>query len=175
MSSGSDRQFLLSVFLMEAWDTLGEIERYVALASPVDVEQLLVLTHRLKGAAGLNGFPGVSALASVMEEIVEAAAAASADDRRTASASLEGLITELKTALDGIVASGAENTGALTATAAAHAPERGQRLGELARFFADNPDVLEYFGTETLEHLDAMTASLAALERDGASDAQGDG
>src|SRR5207244_13379217 len=53
-----DRQFLVSVFLMEAWDTLGEIEEHApALVADGRVEPLLVLTHRLTGAAALTGFP----------------------------------------------------------------------------------------------------------------------
>ena len=57
-----DRQFLLSVFLMEAWDTLAAVEQgLAALASGTDAdfETLLLVTHRLRGAAGLNGFPRV--------------------------------------------------------------------------------------------------------------------
>ncbi len=173
MTTGADRQFLLSVFLMEAWDTLGEIEEHAAaLEAEGRIEPLLVLTHRLKGASALNGFPGVSALASAMEEIVEGAGAAPAPDRRRAATALDELIANLKTALDAIAAGAEENTAALIATATAHVPERGPRLGELARFFAENPDVLEYFGPEATEHLDAMTASLLALERDGASEGE---
>jgi len=37
-----------------------------------------------------------------------------------------------------------------TPTPAAHVEE--PRLGELASFFAENPDVLEYFGPEAAEH-----------------------
>ena len=171
MTSGSDRQFLLSVFLMEAWDTLGEIEDHAAtIEAGGGIESLLVLTHRLKGAAGLNGFPGVSALASTMEKIVEGVAAAPVAGRREAVTALGELIADLKTTLDAIAAGGEENTEALVATATAHVPAPGPRLGELARFFAENPDVLEYFGPEATEHLDAMTASLLKLEREGAGE-----
>jgi len=173
VTTGADRQFLLSVFLMEAWDTLGEIEEHAAkLEAEGRIEPLLVLTHRLKGAAGLNGFPGVSALASAMEKIVEGAAVAPASDRAQAAATLEGLLADLKTTLDAIAAGGEENTAALIATATAHVPTQEPRLGELARFFSENPDVLEYFGPEAAEHLDAMTASLLKLERDGAGDGE---
>ena len=163
---------------MEAWDTLGEIEEHAAaLVGEGRFEPLFVLTHRLKGAAALNGFPGVSALASAMEAIVEKAAPASAVDRHQAAAALDDLLADLKGTLDAIASGGEEDTAALIATATAHAPAPdtpapGPRLGELARFFAENADVLEYFGPEAAEHLDAMTASLLALERAGASDGE---
>ena len=178
MNAVPDRQFLVSVFLMEAWDTLAEIEEHAAaLVADGRVEPLLVLTHRLKGAAALNGFSGVAALASAMEAIVEKAASAPAEDRHRAATTLDDLITNIKAALDAIAAGGDEDTAALIgrATSLAPAPEipaKGPRLGELARFFAENPDVLEYFGPEAAEHLDAMTASLLKLERAGASDGE---
>jgi chemosensory pili system protein ChpA (sensor histidine kinase/response regulator) len=173
-----ERQFLVSVFLMEAWDTLAEIEEHAAApATESSVERLLVLTHRLRGAAGLNGFSGVAALASAMEAIVEKAAPAPADERDRAAVAFEALIADLKAALDAIAAGGEEDTAALIATAttltpAPEVPAKGPRLDELARFFAENRDVLEYFGPEAAEHLDAMTASLLKLERAGASDGE---
>jgi len=71
-----DRQFLLSVFLMEAWDTLAAVEEGLATLrhcedpKPV-VEHLAVVTHRLRGSASLSGFPQVASLAAAMEEAVE--------------------------------------------------------------------------------------------------------
>ena len=178
MNAVPDRQFLVSVFLMEAWDTLGEIEEHApALVAEGRVEPLLVLTHRLRGAAALNGFPGVSAIASTMETIVQTSAPAPAAERLQAAAVLDDLIADLKVALDAIAAGGDEDTATLMATATTHTPTPAAhveepRLGELASFFAENPDVLEYFGPEAAEHLDAMTASLLKLERAGASDAE---
>src|SRR5262249_45780381 len=42
---------------------------------------------------------------------------------------------------------------------------------ELAAFFATDDDVLSYFGPEAAEHLEAMTAAILTLERDGAAEA----
>ena len=61
-----DRQFLLSVFLMEAWDTLAAVEDgLAALRHAQDptavIEHLAVVTHRLRGSAALSGFPQVAA------------------------------------------------------------------------------------------------------------------
>src|SRR5215831_7345227 len=54
---------------MEAWDTLAAIEEGLTTLqrSPdatAAVEQLAVLTHRLRGAAALSGFPQLAALAA---------------------------------------------------------------------------------------------------------------
>jgi chemosensory pili system protein ChpA (sensor histidine kinase/response regulator) len=184
-----DRQFLLSVFLMEAWDTLAAVEEGLAAlgrgAEPAAaLEPLVVVTHRLRGSAALSGFPQVSALAAAMEETVERAAAAALPDRH-ALAGLSDMVLSLKTALDVIGSTGAEDAEALAealdriASAAPPAPavpsvpvaETARRLEELDRFFSDQPDVLEYFVPEAVEHLESMAQSLIALEGDGATDA----
>ena len=56
----SDWEFLRGIFLMEAWETVAVLED--AKGSPVDALQ--VVTHRLKGAASLHGFPEVADVAS---------------------------------------------------------------------------------------------------------------
>jgi chemosensory pili system protein ChpA (sensor histidine kinase/response regulator) len=176
-----DRQFLLSVFLMEAWDTLAAVEDGLgALArtpgQATTLESLAVVTHRLRGSAALSGFPQVSALAAAMEETVVRAAAAPPHDRR-ALAALSDMVLALKTALDVIGATGAEDgeaiTEALDRIVPAAPPEPGtetaRRLEALDQFFASQSDVLEYFVPEAIEHLESMAQSLVALERDGAT------
>jgi chemosensory pili system protein ChpA (sensor histidine kinase/response regulator) len=176
-----DRQFLLSVFLMEAWDTLAAVEDGLTALGHVPreaatLENLAVVTHRLRGSAALSGFPQVSALATAMEETVERAAAAPDGDRR-ALAALSDMVLALKTALDVIGATGAEDgeaiAEALDRIVPAAPPEPGMdtawRLDELDRFFAGQSDVLEYFVPEAVEHLESMAQSLVALEGDGAT------
>jgi chemosensory pili system protein ChpA (sensor histidine kinase/response regulator) len=178
-----DREFLLSVFLMEAWDTLAAVEQgLAALASGADAsgETLRVVTHRLRGAAALNGFPRVSALAAIMESTVDRAAAAPLAERQHAAEQLGELLMVLHEALDTIGSTGAEDAAALDAAlvrcdappgVALDADPAGP-LAELDRFLLDNPDVLEYFVPEASEHLELMAQSLLALERDGASEAE---
>jgi chemosensory pili system protein ChpA (sensor histidine kinase/response regulator) len=176
-----DRQFLLSVFLMEAWDTLAAVEDGLtalghAPREAATLENLAVVTHRLRGSAALSGFPQVSALATAMEETVERAAAAPDSDRH-ALAALSDMVLTLKTALDVIGATGAEDgeaiAEALDRIVPAAPPEPGadtaRRLDELDRFFAGQSDVLEYFVPEAVEHLESMAQSLVALEGDGAT------
>ncbi len=176
-----DRQFLLSVFLMEAWDTLAAVEDGLAAlgrapGEATTLESLAVVTHRLRGSAALSGFPQVSALAAAMEETVDRAAAAPTHDRR-ALAALSDMVLALKTALDVIGATGAEDgeaiAGALDRIVPAAPPEPGtetvRRLEELDRFFASQSDVLEYFVPEAVEHLESMAQSLVVLEGGGAT------
>jgi chemosensory pili system protein ChpA (sensor histidine kinase/response regulator) len=176
-----DRQFLLSVFLMEAWDTLAAVEDGLtalghAPGEAATLEGLAVVTHRLRGSAALSGFPQVSALATAMEETVERVAAAPDQDRRGLAA-LSDMVLALKTALDVIGATGAEDGEAIAealdrivpATPREPGTDTARRLEELDRFFAGQADVLEYFVPEAVEHLESMAQSLVALESDGAT------
>ena len=180
-----DRQFLLSVFLMEAWDTLAAVEEGLATLrhcedpKPV-IEQLTVVTHRLRGSAALSGFPQVAGLAAAMEEAVERVAVTPPGGEHLSLGALGDMVFWLKTALDGIGETGVEDAEAIAESlaglvpAAAPAPtdETSQRLAELDRFFADQADVLEYFVPEAIEHLEAMAQSLIALEGEGSTESE---
>src|SRR5436309_4802200 len=169
---------------MEAWDTLAAVEDGLAALGrlsgmPAAVEHLVVVTHRLRGSAALSGFPQVAALAAAMEETVERTAASPAQDQR-ALAALSDLVLSLKTALDVIGVTGVEDGEAITealdrivpAAPAEPDTETTRRLTELDRFFTDQPDVLEYFVPEAVEHLESMAQSLVALEGDASIDAE---
>ena len=180
-----DRQFLLSVFLMEAWDTLAAVEdglatlRNAADPAPV-IEHLAVVTHRLRGSAALSGFPQVAGLAAAMEEAVERAAATPPGSDRRSLAALSDMVFWLKTALDGIGETGVEDAEAIAESLARLVPsapgaptdETSRRLAELDRFFSDQSDVLEYFVPEAIEHLESMAQSLIALEGQGATESE---
>jgi len=179
VAGGGDREFLLSVFLMEAWDTLATVEQ--RLGEPVTeagLDELRVVTHRLRGSSALNGFPQVSALAAEMESVVERLAAATGDAVDRERAALAGLAAALHRALDAIGATGREDGPAIVdalrgAPAEPRAPAVGGAptpLDELDAWLAASADVLEYFLPEATEHLDAMAGSLAALERGAGED-----
>src|SRR5262247_1477004 len=170
---------------MEAWDTLAAIEEGVTtLRSSPDstaaVEQLAVVTHRLRGAAALSGFPQLAGLAAVMEEAVERVAAAPGGAEPYSLTTLSDLLFALKTALDHIGETGVEDAEAIEELLAARAPstpqapvdETSRRLAELDRFFTEQHDVLEYFLPEAVEHLESMAQSLVALEGEGSSESE---
>src|SRR2546422_3567197 len=93
MEEPADKEFLRSIFLMEAWDTVAALEGASAtLARPGGQDALFVVTHRLKGAASLHGFPRITELAAELEEEL---AAQPLDTRALAT-----LVGHLKRALD---------------------------------------------------------------------------
>ena len=67
---------MLDSFLAEAWDTVSLLARAGPVLRGEDTrrpEALIVVTHRLRGSAGLYGFPEISRLGSLLERVFEAA------------------------------------------------------------------------------------------------------
>src|SRR5437899_10535681 len=96
MAEPAEQEFLRSIFLMEAWDTVAALDCAAAtLARPEGVDELFVVTHRLKGAASLHGFPKIAELAAELEE---ALAGRPPDTRK-----LGALVGHLKRELDAAV------------------------------------------------------------------------
>jgi chemosensory pili system protein ChpA (sensor histidine kinase/response regulator) len=114
MTRPDDAAFLLSVFAMEAWDTVATIEASLAevggptAPSVEDVAPLRIVAHRLKGAAGLHGFARVAARAGEMEVILEAAPWPGPGERVRAVGQLAARLSWIKEALDAITAGGQE-------------------------------------------------------------------
>jgi chemosensory pili system protein ChpA (sensor histidine kinase/response regulator) len=179
-----DPEFLRSIFLMEAWDTVATVEEGLSrLLEPaptgVTLAPLVVVAHRLKGAAGLHGFPVTAELAGFLETVLERLPVRG-DGVRVHGLVLD-LLAALKAVLDGIAATGGEDAAASETFVAAHpgafglgeprgSPSRGPgdtMLREVRDFFAEHADVLAYFGPEATEHLETITRSLLALEQAG--------
>ena len=185
MADRRERELLLGIFLMEAWDTAGVLEEglgvLVGPSAPTAeaLAPLVVSAHRLKGSAALHGFPGVSDLAAGTERLLERAPAASPEERARAAAFLDGLVVLLKEVFDAISAVGVEDAARIGEfkarypaffSSARHAvpvptPSPVSPLAtDLRRFFADGGEILEYFLPEATEHLEAMTSALLAIE-----------
>ena len=115
MAERRERELMLGIFLMEAWDTAGALEEGVDQLTGADaptaesLAPLVVLAHRLKGSAALYGFPGVSELAGAAERLLERVSASSRDERGRAAGFLIGLVGLLKEVFDGISAVGVED------------------------------------------------------------------
>src|SRR5437667_3601405 len=104
MAEPAEQEFLRSIFLMEAWDTVAALDCAAAtLARPEGVDELFVVTHRLKGAASLHGFPNIAELAAELEE---ALAGRPPDTRKLAA-----LVGHLKRELDAAVGAPAPAAG----------------------------------------------------------------
>ena len=77
--SDQEQEFLRGIFLMEAWDTVSTVEEgmlrlLVPGPSREALAPLVVVAHRLKGAAALHGFPETARLAGFLETVLEDAA-----------------------------------------------------------------------------------------------------
>jgi chemosensory pili system protein ChpA (sensor histidine kinase/response regulator) len=179
MAEPADQEFLRSIFLMEAWDTVASIEDGVArLAGDAEPawDDLFLVAHRLRGAAALQGLEPVAALADAVEQALRPLVGAPVAARRAAGAELAALLGTLKSALDALEHGGPGPAAPPAASAPppappAAGPPRDPLRADLARFFAGSDDVLAYFGPEAHEHLEAMTTALLALERHGPSEA----
>src|SRR5712692_2563412 len=202
MLEDQDNEFILGIFLMEAWETVAAVEEGVRrLAAgeapfPELVTPLVVVSHRLKGAAGLHGYPAVAAVALVMEEVLEALPATTAGGRSRPSQTLGDMVGVVKRMLDSIGADGRENAEIDSELHARHpelfaapptlSPSPGtartgdggsdqgvvdRMLRELDRFFVEHADSVPYFAPEAAEHLDTMTRSLLVLEQSPTADA----
>ena len=72
-----EREFLRSIFLMEAWDVVGAIEDefqklHVAPRPRMPRKHpLLMLTHTVRGSAAVQGFVAIADLAAGMEARLE--------------------------------------------------------------------------------------------------------
>jgi chemosensory pili system protein ChpA (sensor histidine kinase/response regulator) len=185
---------LLGSFLEEAHRAVAGIAATLAEPAPDAAGRLKLLTHRLRGSAAMFGFPRLSRLAGAMEDVVEALQAGGAgDDAAELPAGGAGTAPGIAGPLDGL---GAPGRRFLDAAAAALARTLGDIAAgghddaadlaaaggaafasadlaedgiatELQRFAAANPDVLEYFGPEAEEHVEAMAAALAEIARQG--------
>jgi chemotaxis protein histidine kinase CheA len=105
MVESADQEFLRSIFLMEAWDSLAVIEdgvtRIAASAEPA-WDELFLVTHRLKGAAALHGFGRVATLVDAMERTLQPLPSLTPATRRAAADELTALLGALKSILDAI-------------------------------------------------------------------------
>jgi chemosensory pili system protein ChpA (sensor histidine kinase/response regulator) len=185
MLDPADREALRRVFLAEARDTLAVLAGGLAglpdgeaAVAPGALEPMLVVTHRLRGAAGLHGWPGVAGLAEAAEASLADLADASGERRRRVQEFLGDLVTVAGGVLEGIEREGRQDEAALAALAARHpgffsassATRRAEALvREMARF-SSRPDVPAYFPPEARDHLETIARTAAAL-REGAGDA----
>ncbi len=119
MLDEQDDEFILGIFLMEAWETVATVEEGVRrlaggeALSPELMTPLVVVSHRLKGAAGLHGYPVVSAVALVMEQLLEELPTTTGDRSRQLQA-LGDMVGAVKRILDSIGGDGHEDAEAVS-------------------------------------------------------------
>ncbi|HEX9125688.1 MAG TPA: Hpt domain-containing protein, partial [Methylomirabilota bacterium] len=126
MLEDQDSEFILSIFLMEAWETVAAVEegvRRLAAGEPVStgiLDPLAVVAHRLKGAAALHGYPIVSAVALAMDDLIEELPAAPPDERPRRVEVLGEVVVTLKRMLEMIGDDGREDVDAVVRLRARH-------------------------------------------------------
>jgi len=182
MVEPTDQEFLRSLFLMEAWDTLAAIEKGIGCLAGGEEpawDDLFIVTHRLNGAASLHGFQQAAGLADTVERALHPLRRARPAARRAAAAELTALLAALRMALDALEHRRPEPppvpgpcAGGPASIGEAVEPSGDPVRRELLRFFAAGDEVLAYFGPEAAEHLEAMTAALLALARQGAGEVE---
>lgn len=64
---------LLQSFLAEAWEAVLALEQIPDYVARQEFEPLVIVTHRLKGSAGLYNFPQLARLAGLLERLLEGA------------------------------------------------------------------------------------------------------
>jgi chemosensory pili system protein ChpA (sensor histidine kinase/response regulator) len=186
---------LLQSFLEEAWETVAVFEQTAEFLAIRRHEPLVVMAHRLKGSAGLYGFPQISNLGALAERILEAAPRYTEPQQAKVIDFMAQLTAVLINALENITIQGQEGRvglelGRLGAAALlqeltalnpeafanedleppGNTPESAQPVGvveELRSFYLQNSDFWEFFAPETLENLDRVTGALASLQRGG--------
>jgi len=126
MLDDQDSEFILGIFLMEAWDTVAAVEegvRRLAGGEPVSpgvLGPLVVVAHRLKGAAALHGYPVVSAVALAMEDMIEELPETPAGERPRRIEVLGEVVATVKRMLEIIGDDGREDVDAVVRLRARH-------------------------------------------------------
>ncbi|HEV8226401.1 MAG TPA: hybrid sensor histidine kinase/response regulator [Methylomirabilota bacterium] len=115
MLDDQESEFILSIFLMEAWDTVASVEEGVRRLAGGDppsaaiIDPLVVVAHRLKGASALHGYPVVSAVALVMESLLEKLPGQSPPEQGRTLEALEDVVATVRRVLDMIGDDGRED------------------------------------------------------------------
>ncbi len=102
---------LLDGFLSESWETVAALEKAEEVLSNPSAERLhrlVVLTHRLRGSAGLYGFPQLSTLSGLLERLFEQAIQLQPPERRLLLNFTRQAGSVLSAALDRVSQTGSE-------------------------------------------------------------------
>src|SRR5215472_14283205 len=126
MLEDQDSELILSIFLMEAWDTVASVEdgmrRFEGGEPPSSgmVDPLEVVAHRLKGAAALHGYPVISAVALVMENLLEQLPGLRASEQEGRIAVLGDVVATVKRMLEMVGDDGREDVETVARLHARH-------------------------------------------------------
>lgn len=187
MSGDSQPESLVSVFIAEAIEGLERLRSALqpadgSLPQPASVQPEYIIAHRIRGAASLYGFAGVSGLAEVMEGTLEGVASYPSDRWPTLVSVLCDLLEALRTQVDRISRLGTEDQMACeewktrhaehlpapapTSAASAAAPPPSDHLADNYLLPELDAEVFSYFAPEAQEYIEAIEAALLKLDKD---------
>jgi len=114
MSSELDRQGLLDIFIMEAAEALAVLSAAVnppgdALPTPQELQNQYVWAHKVRGAAGIYGFSGLSLLGELLETTLEQSTAVDPALWLKTVGVLRGMVEAFQSQLEVVKQGGAED------------------------------------------------------------------
>ena len=183
MSSELDRQALVDIFVMEASEAASALQAAVnppgeALPSASELQEQYVWAHKVRGAAGIYGFSGLSNLGALLETTLEQATSIDSASWPRAVGILRGMVEAFQSQLE-VVKRGdqedpsvserwrAEVAGLLpeVADGAVTAPGASDALSPQYLIPSIDSDVLSYFSPEADEYLQAMDSLVHRLRQ----------
>jgi chemosensory pili system protein ChpA (sensor histidine kinase/response regulator) len=156
-------------FLDEAWETVEALSRARALLEQGKSAELARLAHRLRGSAGLCGFPQIQLLGELLERAFE-----QSQDREGLAEFAQGVAVALGSSLERIAREGREGPlglelaqlgvsrwiQRLAPKQASQAPRSGSSSQGVRRFREEHPDLWEFFTPESRELLERAQEAL---------------
>ncbi|HEY7532288.1 MAG TPA: Hpt domain-containing protein, partial [Nitrospiraceae bacterium] len=184
MSSDLDRQALIDIFITEASEAMAALTSALnpsdgAIPAPQQLQDQYVWAHKIRGAAALYGFNGLTTLGALLEDALEQAASIDEAVWPKAVGVLRGMVGDFQAQLTVIKEGGVENTELCErwkSEVAEFLPRPSE--SEASRTFSTSlspeylvptidADVLSYFSPEADEYLQVMESLLQRLQNSG--------
>lgn len=169
MSSELDRQSLLDIFFMESEEALAAIFTAVepsggALPSAGDLQNQYVWAHKIRGAAAIYGFPGLSALGELLEGALEHSLDVDPSNWPKTVEAIRGMLEAFRSQLTNVKQGGVEDLRVCEhwkSQVAAILPVSDEKtvvedLSEQYLIPAIDAEVLSYFAPEVDEYLQTL-------------------
>jgi chemosensory pili system protein ChpA (sensor histidine kinase/response regulator) len=179
MSSELDRQALIDIFVMEASEAAAALAAAVnppgdALPTPEDLQNQYIWAHKVRGAAGIYGFMGLSTLGALLESMLEQATSIEISLWPQTVGILRGMVDSFQTQLQSVKQGGQEDPavserwkaevgGLLPEKPATPMASASEALSSEYLLPTIDADVLSYFAPEADEYLQTMETLVQRL------------
>ncbi|HEY6085470.1 MAG TPA: Hpt domain-containing protein [Nitrospira sp.] len=181
MSSELDRQSLIDIFVMEASEAAAALSAAVnpsgdALPTAEELQNQYVWAHKVRGAAGIYGFTGLSTLGALLESMLEQGTTIDSALWPKAVGALRGMVEAFQSQLEIVRQNGQEDltvadrwkveVGALlpeTTEEGSNETGDSEPLSSTYLVPSIDADVLSYFAPEADEYLQTMESLVHRL------------